>query len=307
MEKILISAIFFVSIATTAQNVKEKSIRETLSTLADDKMKGRKIGTPENDATANFIAEKFKANGLDYCVGSSYLVPFQFEDKTVYNVCGIKKGKSEKSLAFTAHFDHIGFNDDKNDSIFNGADDNASGTTAVIALSEYFKNLKPEFSMVFIGFNGEESGMKGSQAIANNDNLKSINSNIQALFNFEMIATESQYGPNALYMTGKEYSDLGDLLNTFSANDIRFHSDPYIGQNLFYRSDNVSYVKHKIIAHSFSTVDMTKAHHYHQVSDDISVVNFKNLTTLVNNFAKTVQKLTPQNFQPKYNDKVEFN
>ncbi len=289
-----------------SQDISKEKTMGILSTLASDKMKGREIGTPENDSAAIFIAKKFKENGLDFCTGNSFLVPFKYRGKTVYNVCGIKKGKSEKSLAFSAHFDHIGFHNSSGDNIFNGADDNASGTTAVITLSEYFKDKATDFSMVFIAFNGEEHGMKGSQAIANEPSLEKFNKNIQALFNFEMIATESQFGKNALFMTGDDLSDLDELMNKNAANNLKIYPDPYKSQQLFYRSDNVSYVKKKVIAHSFSTVDMTKATHYHQVNDDLSVVDFDNLTQIINNFAKTVENLNITNFSPKYSEKVRY-
>ena len=290
-----------------SQEVSKNRVIEVLSHLASDEMKGREIGTPENDSAALYIAQKFTENKLDYCIGNSYLVPFEYKGKTVYNVCAIKKGKTEKTLAFSAHFDHIGTSDKPGDQVFNGADDNASGVTAVIGLADYFKTKDPDFSLMFIAFNGEEKGMKGSKAIVEIPTLQAQHQNITALFNFEMVATVSQFGPNALYMTGDEFSDVDELFKAQAVNDLKIQPDPYIGQQLFYRSDNVSFVKKKIIAHSLSTVDMTKAKHYHQLNDDLEIVDFNNLTEIINNFGKTIEKLNPENFSPKYTDKVSFN
>lgn len=306
MKKFCTLLLLSISISVFSQKVSKEKITEILSTLASDEMKGREIGTLENDSAAFYIASKFKENNLDYCTGDSYLIPFEYRGKKSYNVCGVKKGKSEKSLAFSAHFDHIGFTNRSGDSIYDGADDNASGTTVVTALSEYFKNKETDFSLVFIAFNGEEHGMKGSQAIANETTLDNFNKNIQALFNFEMVATVSQFGKNALFMTGDEFSDLDELINKNAVNGLKIYADPYQEQQLFYRSDNVSYVKKKIIAHSLSTVDMTKASHYHQVNDDLKVVDFDNLTNIINSFGETLEKLNTQNFRPVYNDKVNF-
>lgn len=289
-----------------SQDVSKERVTQVLSTLASDEMKGREIGTPENDSAAVFIAKKFKENNLDFCTGDSYLVPFQYKGKTVYNVCAIKKGKSDKTLAFTAHFDHIGSTKSSGDNVFNGADDNASGVTTIIGLADYFKNKDSEFSQMYIAFNGEEKGMKGSKAISDVEKLQSKYQNISALFNFEMVATVSQFGANSLYMTGDEFSDLDELINAHAENGLKINPDPYLGQQLFYRSDNVSFVKKKIIAHSFSTVDMRTAKHYHQLNDDIKVVNFDNLTQIINNFGKSVEQLNPQNFQPVYNNSVNF-
>ena len=289
-----------------SQEVSKNRVVEVLSHLASDEMKGREIGTPENETAALYIAQKFTENKLDYCVGNSYLVPFNYRGKIVYNVCAIKKGKSEKTLAFSAHFDHIGTSDNPGDQVFNGADDNASGVTAVIGLADYFKTKEADFSLMFIAFNGEEKGMKGSKAIVEIPDLQVQHQNIAALFNFEMVATVSQFGPNALYMTGDEFSDVDELFNAQAINNLKIQPDPHIGQQLFYRSDNVSFVKKKIIAHSLSTVDMTKATHYHQLNDDLEIVDFDNLTEIINNFGKTIEKLNPQNFAPKYTDKVSF-
>jgi len=306
MKKLAFLALSVFSIGISAQEVSKERVQTILSTLASDEMKGREIWTPENDKAAEYIASLFKENNLEYCTGNSYLIPFEYKGKKAYNVCGIKKGKTDKYLGFSGHFDHIGTSDKTGDNIYNGADDDASGITTLTGIADYFKNKKPDFSMVFIAFNGEEKGMLGSKAISTDANLDKIYNNMTALFNFEMVATESQWGKNALFMTGDEFSDLDELVNKNAANGMKINPDPYASQQLFYRSDNVSFVKKKIIAHSFSTVDMTKAHHYHNESDDVSVVDFDNLTNIINNFGKTLEKLKPSNFAPKYNDKVKF-
>lgn len=307
MSKFCFLILFFISSLLFSQEISKETVTEVLSTLASDGMKGREIGTPENDTAAQYIAKKFDDNNLDYCVGDSYLVPFEYKGKVVYNVCGIKKGNTEKTLAFSAHFDHIGTTDKPGDHVYNGADDNASGVTAIIGLADYFKEKESGFSMIFMAFNGEEKGMKGSKAIAEIPQLQNYYKNISALFNFEMVATVSQFGPNAMYMTGDEFSDLDELINQNAANNLKINEDPYKRQKLFYRSDNVVFVKKKIIAHSFSTVDMTKAKHYHQLNDDLSVVDFDNLTQIINNFGKTVERLNPKTFAPIYTDQVNFN
>ncbi|WP_333850779.1 M28 family peptidase [Epilithonimonas sp.] len=306
MKKAISIVLIAQSIFSFAQDISKERIVNIVSTLASDEMKGRKFGTPENDKAAEYIAQEFKKNNLDYCFGDSYLIPFEYKGKKGYNVCGIKKGKSEQSLAYSAHFDHIGTNNKEGDNIYNGADDDASGISTVIGLADYFKDKKTDFSMVFMAFNAEEIGLVGSGALAENEKLNPVFNNIKALFNFEMLATESQFGKNAVFMTGDEFSDFDELINANAVNNLKVYPDPYQGQQLFYRSDNVNFVKKKIIAHSISTVDMNKATHYHAVNDDINIVDADNLTNIINNFAKTIEKLNTKNFQPKYNDKVKY-
>lgn len=307
MKKLTYLTLSLFSIFTFAQEVSKERVKTILSTLASDEMKGREIGTPENENAAQYIATLFKENNLDYCTGNSYLIPFDYKGKKVYNVCGVKKGKTDKYLGFSGHFDHIGTSNGSGDNIYNGADDDASGITTLVGIADYFKNKKPDFSMVFMAFNGEEKGMLGSTAISEDKNLDMIYHHMTALFNFEMVATESQWGKNALYMTGDGFSDLDELFNKNAVNGLKINADPYAREQLFYRSDNVSFVKKKIIAHSFSTVDMSKATHYHHENDDISIVDFDNMTQIINNFGKTLEKLNRQNFSPKYNDQVKYN
>ncbi|KQS89842.1 M28 family peptidase [Chryseobacterium sp. Leaf394] len=307
MKKLSVLAFALLSFLSFAQEVSQETVKTVITMLASDEMKGRLIGTPENQKSAEYIAKLFKENNLEYCTGNSYLVPFQYKGQAVYNVCGIKKGVSEKMLGFSGHFDHIGTNDDKGDNIYNGADDDASGITALAGISQYFKNKKPQFSMVFMAFNGEEAGLLGSKAISEDKGLDKIYSNLTALFNFEMIATESEFGKNAMFMTGNDFSDLDELFNEHSKGTIKIHPDPYAAEQLFYRSDNVSFARKKIVAHSFSTADMSKIKHYHEVNDDFTIVDVENMTQMINDFAKTVEKLSPKNFNPKYNSKVKLN
>lgn len=306
MKKLIIAIVLGQSLLTFAQDIPKERVVGIISTLASDEMKGRKFGTPENDKAADYIASEFKKNNLDYCYGDSYLIPFEYNGQKGFNVCGIKKGNSEKSLAFSGHFDHIGTNNNSGDNIYNGADDDASGISTVIGLSDYFKDKKTDYNMVFMAFNAEEVGLKGSKALSENKDLTPVFSNILALFNFEMLATESQFGKNAVFMTGDEFSDFDELINTNAVGGLKVFPDPYKNEQLFYRSDNVNFVKKKIIAHSISTVDMTKAGHYHAVNDDIKIVDAENLTSIINNFAKTIEKLNTKNFNPKYNSKVNF-
>jgi len=302
--------LFFFTSLFSAQDIQQDSLQVYLSTLASDKMKGRLIGTQENEVAANYIATVFKKNKLDFCIGNSYLIPFDFQGKIVYNVCGIKKGTNDSIVAFGAHLDHIGTKEFGDDTIYNGADDDASGVTMVLALSDYFKqktNLL--YTTMYITYNGEESGMLGSTALCEHTDFQDYLKKMLVEFNFEMLGTISEKGENRMFMTGDELSNLDEIFNTNSVNNFQIFADPYKNENLFYRSDNVNFYKKGVVAHSFSTVDMNNATHYHHVNDDISVINFTNLTLLANNFAKTLEKVWSSYFKPKYgtNDYVKVN
>src|SRR5258706_11935868 len=134
------------------------------------------------------------------------------------------------------------------DSIFNGANDDAAGTTAVIMLSKYFSQLKNnERTLIFVAFTGEESGGFGSRYFSKQMNPAKV----MAMFNIEMIGTESKWGTNSAYITGYERTDMGKILQANLA-DSKFHfePDPYPQQNLFFRSDNATLAEQGVPAHT---------------------------------------------------------
>src|SRR5690606_38012143 len=119
------------------------------------------------------------------------------------------KGKADEIVVFSAHYDHIGVIDAvAQDSIANGADDDASGVAAVIALARHYAKLgNNERTLVFAAFTAEEIGGYGSQHFA-----KTINTNqVVAMVNIEMIGKLSKFGKNAAYITGFNYSDFGKI------------------------------------------------------------------------------------------------
>jgi Zn-dependent M28 family amino/carboxypeptidase len=145
--------------------------------LADDSMRGRRVGTPEVAKARDFIAARFDALGLDR-VPPGRIHPFAIAGRTAtpirgFNVVGTVPGRRfpEQYIVISAHFDHIGAvgpgaqcRASGADSICNGADDNASGTAGLMALAALFMREKPQHTLVFVAFDAEESGDVGSRA-----------------------------------------------------------------------------------------------------------------------------------------------
>ena len=284
-----------------AQYSKNKQI-EYVKALASDEMEGRKFGTEGGLKASTYIANQFKENDLKPCVGNSYLIPFEYKGKTGYNVCGIKEGKSDEIIAFGAHYDHIGTNGKEEDQIFNGADDNASGTSAVMALSDYFKHKNPTKSILFMAFDAEEVGLIGSDKLIENEEFQSYLSKIEVMYNLEMLGTLSAFGKGKVYVTGSDRSDLMDLLNKTSCSSFGVVADPYLNQNLFMRSDNVHFVKKGIVSHSFSTVDMENQKHYHQVNDEFDLIDVDNLSKITKGLGRATNKMMKKNIKAKYHE-----
>ena len=198
------------------------------------------------------------------------------------NVVGVIPGRrSDEVVLFSAHHDHVGIGRPVDgDSIYNGANDDASGTTAVIALARYFKQLRqPERTLVFATFTAEESGGFGSQYLSRQmDPDQTV-----AMFNLEMIGKPGVEDPNLVWITGFDETDFGEILQQGLVEDsgYTFGADPYPDQNLFYRSDNAVFARLGVPAHSISTTSMDGDEDYHQASDEIETLDIDHMTMTV--------------------------
>jgi hypothetical protein len=200
----------------------------------------------------------------------------------MFNVVGILPGKSKPNeyVVFSGHYDHLGVIKATNqDSIANGADDDASGTTAVIELAKYFAQKKNnERTIVFVAFTAEEIGGYGSQYFS-----KQLNPDqTVAMFNIEMIGKESKFGKNNAFITGYERSDFGQILQkNLVGTDFKFYPDPYPKQNLFYRSDNATLARLGVPAHTISSDQIDTDKLYHSVDDEFESMDIGNITEII--------------------------
>jgi hypothetical protein len=221
------------------------------------------------------------------------------------NVVGVIPGRSrpEEMVLFSAHYDHLGIGKPVDrDSIYNGANDDASGTSAVMELARYFrKGRRPERTLVFAAFTAEESGGYGSRFFS-----KQLDpAMVVAMVNIEMIGTESKWGRNSAYVTGFEKSDLGALMQqSLEGTGFTFHPDPYPAQNLFYRSDNATLAALGVPAHTVSTSKMDSEKFYHTVNDEVGTLDIDNMTAIVRSIALAARgvvtgRVTPSRVKPE--------
>lgn len=159
-----------------APAVDSARLLDDVSRLAADSMLGRAAGTPENAMARAFIAARFDSLGLA-TVGGARVHPFTFvnrrDSSTVEaaNVLGLVRGTEwpESYIVVSAHYDHVGVGRPVDgDSIYNGADDNASGTAALMALAAYFQAHPGRHSIIFAAFDAEERGLQGAVAFVAN-------------------------------------------------------------------------------------------------------------------------------------------
>lgn len=211
-----------------------------------------------------------------------------FETIKMANVVGMLpgKGKASEQVIFSGHYDHLGYGKAVNgDSIYNGANDDAAGTTAVIMLAKHFRKMGGnERTLVFAAFTAEESGGFGATYFSRQlDPAK-----VMAMFNIEMIGTESKWGKSSAYITGFEKTDMGVILQkNLEGTGFQFHPDPYPEQQLFYRSDNATLARLGVPAHTISTSKMDSEKFYHTVDDEIETLDMENMAAIIEAIAKS--------------------
>ena len=216
----------------------------------------------------------------------------EVKESVLANVVGMVPGKSKRDeyVIFSAHYDHLGIGRPVDgDSIFNGANDDAAGTTAVIMLANYFKLISNnERTLVFATFCGEEVGGYGAQYFSR----QFAPEKVAAMFNIEMIGTDSKWGKNSAYITGYEKTDMGKILEkNLQGTGFTFYPDPYTEQNLFYRSDNATLARLGVPAHTISTSKMDSEKFYHTVNDEIETLDMDNMAAIIRGIALSSQSI----------------
>ena len=273
--------------------------------LAGYVAKGTTSAEPPKPFSTVFVLGA-KPVSLTYRISaSSVLEPVQLR-----NVVGMLPGRDPKrakeNVVFSGHYDHLGYlKPVAGDSIANGADDDASGTTAVVALAEYFKkkndNARP---LIFVAFAAEEVGGFGSQFFSKQLDPQQV----AAMFNIEMIGKEAKFGPNTAFVTGYERSNFGKMLQAnLAGSKFRFEPDPYPEQNLFYRSDNATLARLGVPAHTISTDQIPMDGLYHSVDDEVESLNLSNMTAVIQAIAQSASGIvagrqTPTRIPPLTDD-----
>ena len=294
--------IFFVFVCSflNSQTINEVSVKKYLYTLANDSMQGRKAGSPGIEKAAKYIEKQFSKIGLKPFNSSSFRQTFKHlnkrsekkEELTLFNVIGLLEGTTlkEEFVIVSAHYDHLGRkNIGEGDLIFNGANDNASGVSAMIMLADYFKKAKiNKRSILFIAFTAEEMGLVGSNYFGKAISAETIIAGV----NIEMIGKESPFGPKTAWLTGFNRSDFGKIIQkNLSLSEYKLYPDPYKNYRLFFRSDNASLARLGVPAHTFSTSPMDKDLDYHKVSDEAETLDVKTITETIKAIATGIRSI----------------
>ncbi len=224
------------------------------------------------------------------------------------NVVALLPGgaKAQEYVLVSAHYDHIGVGiprGSKTDTINNGADDDASGTTAVVELAEMFASLKkesrPARSILFVCFSGEEKELLGSKAMASSPPVPL--DRIVANVNIEMIGRPAKGKRKCAWVTGASRSNFSEIAaQAFARAGVKLVRFP-MAEQLYYQSDNFSFAKHGVIAHSISAGSLHAD--YHRPTDEFKKIDIKHMTVIVNGLGAVVYEFANRADRPEPRDK----
>ena len=291
-----------VPVAATVNNpieilykVKENEVAATLKYLSSDELEGRESGTKGMGKAAVYLEQFFKTNNVKPYF-SSYRDTISNFTGTAYNIVGYIEGTDpvlkKEFLVISGHYDHIGLAKDgvNGDFINNGANDDASGTTAVAEMAKYFSVSKSnKRSVLFVFFVGEEKGLLGSKHLAKK--LKKQNFNLYAQFNIEMIGVPMKRNYLA-YLTGFEKSNMGEKINQYTGKNSVGFLPKAAEYKLFYRSDNYSfYDVFKVPCQSVSTFDFENFDYYHHVSDEFKEMDIVHMTHFIQEMLPAITRM----------------
>lgn len=264
--------------------VNESEVSDFLKYLSSDELEGRETGTKGIEKAAVFLEDFLKKNNVKpyFTTYRDTLTNFK---SLAYNIVGFLEGTDpvlkNEFVVLSAHYDHIGVEKKKQpDVINNGANDDASGVTAVAQMAKYFAETKSnKRSILIVFFAGEEKGLLGSKSLA--PKLKKKGFDLYTQLNIEMIGVPMKRDFLA-YVTGYDKSNMAQKINEYNGKNTIGFLPKEAEYQLFYRSDNYSFFQaFGKPCQSISTFDFENFEFYHHVSDEFKLMDIPHITAFV--------------------------
>lgn len=273
--------VFAAYVGSFAQEIDRNKLLRHLEYLSSDALEGRKPLSKGSTMAQNYLLKELSSLPLVAPLYPDFIQPFSFEDrrskKMVLDarniVVFIPGSTSKKVIVVTAHYDHVGIGrpDSSGDSIFNGADDNASGTAALLELAAYFSKNRPQHGMLFAALDAEEMGLQGAKALVNDFPypLEQIVLNV----NLDMLARSEA---KEVYVSGTyyypEFKSILEKIPTGTGSNLRFgHDIPGTGSEDWTRSSDHGAFFEKKVPHLYFGVEDHED--YHKPSDSFDKIH----------------------------------
>ena len=268
--------------------------------LAGDALNGRGSGTRDEWIAASYAAAQMRRLALEPLGDDADYVQKVSRPSArgnTWNAVGRLRGKRvDKVILLSAHIDHLGNRPGAaTDTIFNGADDDASGAVAVLELMEALaRGPRPKNTIVFALFGSEENGGSGSRFFAEKPVVPLVD--LVANLQFEMIGRpDPKLPPQTLWLTGYERSTLGPELARRGA---RLVQDPHPEQRFFERSDNYEFARRGVVAHTVSSYGLHTD--YHTPEDENDRIDFVHMTTAIRSLLAPIRSLANSDLVPQW-------
>lgn len=295
-----------------ADSIDSTRLQAAVSYLASDELLGRDSPSEGLDRAATYIAKAFEVANLEK-LGESYFQTTTYKNRrgvegNVSNVIGVLLGSDpvlkDTYIIVSAHYDHLGKNERlEGDQIFNGANDNASGTAGIMELARVLSaaKIKPKRSIVFAAFWGEERGLLGAKHFIESGILPLAK--IIANINIEQIGrTDDSEAPraNAISITGFDYSDIPGVFSALEdTTGIKVEHHPRNSDAYFLASDNAAFALKGIPAHTICTAFMFPD--YHRVSDHADKLDYSNMAKVLRAIALGILSIADSEKAPQWN------
>ena len=284
------------NISKVNYQVAEENVIKTLSYLTSDELEGRDSGSEGIEKAAVYLENLLKENGVKPYF-KTYRDTLSNFDKPAFNIVGFIEGTDKKLknefVVIGAHYDHIGMlqNGVNGDVIVNGANDNATGTTAVTEVAKYFAKFKNnKRSILFVFFSAEEKGLLGSKHLA--AKLKEQKMDLYFMFNFEMIGIPMKDKGMDFYLTGFGRSNMAAKMNQYSGEKLVGYLPIETKYMLFRASDNYPFfTEFNVPAQTVSTFDFENFQFYHQPDDEFELMDTKHMTTVISKTIPVLEKM----------------
>jgi hypothetical protein len=289
------------------------SLRGHVSFLASDLLEGRDTPSRGLDIAAEYIAAEFRRMGLEPAAEDGYfqtavIKPEDPNSPKAKNVMGILRGSDpalkDTYVIVSSHYDHLGLATEGEDRIFNGANDDASGTASVLEVANALAALhpRPKRSILFILFCGEEKGLRGSRYYAEHP-AAPLEKTIAQLNMEQMGRTDATEGTKTgiLNLTGFDFSDITKvLIDAGRRTGVQVLKDPMASDAYFNRSDNAPLARMGIPAHTASVAYGFPD--YHAAGDEWQKLDYDNMAKVDQAIGVAVLRLANTLTPPKWNE-----
>ncbi len=280
--------------STAGSGKLDAQLLKDVEILSSDAYQGRKTGTKGAEMARAYIIARFQKLGLkSYPQHINYAQEFTFNSRggakvNGTNVIGYIPGKGNNVIVVSAHYDHLGM---VKDEVFNGADDNASGTAGLMKIAAYFTKNKPNNTIIFASFDAEEMGLQGAKAFVANPPVPI--GTIAVNLNMDMIGHSEK---SELYVCGTyRYPNLKKYIDT-TRKDIKVslgHDDPKLGHDDWTNQSDQGAFNARDIPFLYFGVEDHKD--YHKATDEYSTITkqfFSDAAVIVLDVVKNIDRQT---------------